>query len=145
VAPRADRRWVALGVGALATTLALVVDLGSYTSFLYLIGAVFVPLFAVAVTDFAVVSRGHWDLGDRAHLRWQPLVAWAAGFSAYQLLNPGSVAGWTDAWTRLHDALPVEPPGWLGASLTSLVVAVVAMLVLGLPTARSARARQLGR
>jgi len=142
VAPRADRRWVALAIGAVATTLALFVDMSSYTSFLYLIGAVFVPLFAVAITDFAVVSRGTWDLSEASRLRWQPVMAWIAGFVAYQLINPGTITWWSDVWTSVREDLPVDTPSWLGASVGSLVVGSLVMLVLGLPTRRgSARAR----
>jgi nucleobase:cation symporter-1, NCS1 family len=137
VLPRADRRWVALAIGTLATTLALFVDMQGYTSFLYLIGAVFVPLFAVAITDFFVVSRGQWDLSPNARGRWQPVVAWAAGFVTYQLINPGSIAGWSDLWTGMRTSLPASPPSWLGASIASIAVAGAVMLLLGAWSARS--------
>jgi NCS1 family nucleobase:cation symporter-1 len=137
VLPRADRRWVALTIGILATVLALFVDMQGYTSFLYLIGAVFVPLFAVAITDFLLVSRGHWDLSPNSHGRWQPVIAWVAGFVTYQLINPGAIAGWSDLWTVLRANLPVTPPSELGASIASIVVAAVAMLALGAWSARS--------
>jgi NCS1 family nucleobase:cation symporter-1 len=140
VLPRADRRWVALVIGTLATGLAMFVDIQGYTSFLYLIGAVFVPLFAVAITDFFLVSRGQWDLSPNARPRWRPVVAWGAGFLTYQLVNPGAIAGWSDLWTTLRNSLPVAPPPWLGASIASLAVASLVMLLLG---AGSVRAREV--
>jgi NCS1 family nucleobase:cation symporter-1 len=122
-----DRRWLSIGIGALATVLALFVDLGNYTQFLYLIGSVFVPLFAVAIADFFITSRMRWDVSARAAFRWQPALAWVFGFVAYQLVNPGTVAGWSDFWAGLG----FTPPGWLGATYTSIVVAMVAAVLLG--------------
>ncbi len=131
LAPRLDRRLVSVVIGVLATALALWVDMSGYTSFLYLIGAVFVPLFAVAIVDFFVVSRGRWDVSEHARFRWQPAVAWLAGFVTYQLINPGAVSGWSDWWGRRAADLPFAMPDWLGASVGSILVGAVAMLLLG--------------
>ena len=130
---RVDRRWISVAIGVIATGLALMVDLGNYTQFLYLIGSVFVPLFAAAIADFFVVSKMNWDVSDTARFRWQPTVAWLIGFVAYQLVNPGTVSGWSPFWLDLQQKLfnnqPV--PGWLGATYTSIVVSMLAAIVLG--------------
>ncbi len=57
-----DRRIVAVIVGAMATLIAGFLDFGQYQSFLFLIGSVFVPLFAVAAVDFFAVSGQRWDV-----------------------------------------------------------------------------------
>jgi nucleobase:cation symporter-1, NCS1 family len=130
---RIDRRWISIGIGVLATGLALLVDLGNYTQFLYLIGSVFVPLFAVAIADFFIVSKRNWDVSDTARFRWQPALAWLIGFVAYQLVNPGTVAGWSSFWLDLqqrvfnHQAIP----GWLGATYTSIIISMLAAVLLG--------------
>jgi putative hydroxymethylpyrimidine transporter CytX len=128
-----DRRWLSVGIGVLATGLALFVDLGNYTQFLYLIGSVFIPLFAVAIADFFVVSRMNWNVSDTAPFRWQPAVAWVFGFVAYQLVNPGTVSGWSPFWLDLQSKVfggdPV--PGWLGATYTSIIVSMVAAVAFG--------------
>ena len=67
--PRLDRRIVAVIIGVVATLLAGLLDFGQYQSFLFLIGSVFVPLFAVAAVDFFAVSGQRWDVSDRAPLR----------------------------------------------------------------------------
>ncbi len=41
--PRVDRRVLAVVIGALATGLAIVIDIASYQNFLYLVGSVFLP------------------------------------------------------------------------------------------------------
>lgn len=128
-----DRRWLSVGIGVLATGLALFVDLGNYTQFLYLIGSVFIPLFAVAIADFFVVSRMNWNVSDTAPFRWQPAVAWVFGFVAYQLVNPGTVSGWSPFWldvqAKVFGGAPV--PGWLGATYTSIIVSMVAAIAFG--------------
>ena len=128
-----DRRWISVVIGVIATALAMLVDLGNYTQFLYLIGSVFIPLFAVAIADFFVVSKMNWDVSDTAKFRWQPTLAWVFGFVAYQLVNPGTVEGWSPFWLDLQQSLfnnqPV--PGWLGATYTSIIVSMLAAILFG--------------
>ncbi|MET1005693.1 MAG: cytosine permease, partial [Propionibacteriaceae bacterium] len=120
--PRLDRRYVALLIGIVATLLAGLLDFGKYQSFLYLIGSVFVPLFAVAAVDFFAVSRQRWDVSDRSRLRAVPVIAWACGFVAYQLVYPGDIPGWSDLWAGLAIAIGFTTPSWLGSSVAAIVV-----------------------
>jgi putative hydroxymethylpyrimidine transporter CytX len=148
VVQRIDRRWLASGFGALATLAALVADLEQYESFLFLIGAVFVPLAVVLVTDFYLVRAltygrvgAGYDVREPGRNRWLLVLPWAVGFVAYQLVNPGLVAGWTDWWLDLRVALGLQPPGWLSASVAAAVAAFVATLVVAVPLAVRARRR----
>ena len=129
--PRLDRRIVAVTIGAIATLLAGLLDFGQYQSFLFLIGSVFVPLFAVAAVDFFAVSGQRWDVSDRSRLRVAPVIAWACGFVAYQLVYPGTVPGWADLWAAVSSAIGFAAPSWLGSSVAAIVVGGLAMLVLG--------------
>jgi len=131
VFPRLDRRVAAVVIGVVATILAGLLDLNRYQSFLFLIGSVFVPLFAVAAVDFFLVSRQRWDVSERAPLRLAPVLAWAAGFAAYQMVYPGTVPGWAQLWISLDHALAFTPPTWLGSSVAAIVVGGAVMLVLG--------------
>jgi putative hydroxymethylpyrimidine transporter CytX len=140
VAPGLDRRRVSIAVGTIATVLALVIDLRGYQAFLFLVGSVFVPLVAVLITDWFVISRGQWDLSDTSPARPAMLVAWLCGFVAYQLVNPGTVAGWSDLWVWVQGLIGFTPPTWLAASWFALVVAAVATLGLG-AVERAARTR----
>jgi nucleobase:cation symporter-1, NCS1 family len=129
--PRVDRRLVSVGIGVTATALALAMDIAGYQNFLYLLGSVFVPMFAVLIIDFFAVSRGMWDLSGTARTRVAPIAAWVLGFVTYQLINPGYVDAWASPWISLRETLGLNPPAWLGASLTSFAVAGLAMAVLG--------------
>jgi NCS1 family nucleobase:cation symporter-1 len=129
--PRADRRVLCVVVGVLVTVLALVVTIDDYSSFLAVIGSVFVPLLGVGVGDALVHrDRAHGDLSRWAPSRPLMVVAWLIGLVAYQLVNPGGAPGWSDAWTALREAIGFVPPSWLSASLLSFVVAGLAAAAL---------------
>jgi len=132
ILPRVDRRIIAVLIGVTATLLAGLLDFGQYQSFLFLIGSVFVPLYAVAAVDFLVVSRQRWDLSTTSRLRAAPVIAWACGFVAYQLVYPGTVPGWADFWTSVNATVGFTPPGWLGSSVAAIVVGGLVMLISGL-------------
>jgi putative hydroxymethylpyrimidine transporter CytX len=141
VAPKLDRRALALVVGPLATVLALVLHIKDYQSFLSLIGSVFVPMFAVFVIDYFVVRRNlRWDTTVDAPARWSRLVPWAAGVVVYQLINPGGVGWWRDAWTHVQDWLHFTPQSWMSASLLSFATAAAITLLLRLPRGRATAA-----
>ena len=132
ILPQVDRRIIAVLIGVTATLLAGLLDFGQYQSFLFLIGSVFVPLYAVAAVDFLVVSRQRWDLSTTSRLRVAPVIAWACGFVAYQLVYPGTVPGWADFWTSVNATVGFTPPGWLGSSVAAIVVGGLVMLISGL-------------
>jgi putative hydroxymethylpyrimidine transporter CytX len=138
IVPRADRRVLAVLLGAAITGLALVLNMGDYAGFLSLIGSVFVPMLGVLAADF-FLGRGRrgWDLSVTARSRWGMIAAWALGFAVYQLINPGTVAGWSAWWTDLRDALGFTPQTWMSASLLSFLVSGPAAAVIG--RVRSAR------
>jgi NCS1 family nucleobase:cation symporter-1 len=129
--PLWDRRVLAVVIAALATVLALVLNIADYENFLVLLGSVFVPMFAVLVVDFFILSKGHWDLSARAPSRWIMLVPWAAGFAVYQLINPGYISWWVAAWTRIAHLIRFTPASWMSASILSFCVAAAVTLAVG--------------
>lgn len=141
VAPHLDRRALALIIGPLATVLALALHIKDYQSFLSLIGSVFVPMFAVFVIDYFVVRRdARWDTSIDAPTRWSRLVPWATGVVVYQLINPGGVGWWRDAWTHVQGWLHFTPQSWMSASLLSFAVAAVMTFALRLLRGRATAA-----
>src|SRR5437868_2805311 len=139
VVPLASQRLLIVLVGAAATGGAIAIDLGNYLTFLYLLGSVFVPLFAVLLVDW--LRRGaHYEPEDvfaAPSVRPWQLVAWLAGFVFYQWLSPVG----PHAWTSLVEHLS---PGHarLTASLPSFALSFVLALVAGsLVSARAAARR----
>src|SRR3954471_22940062 len=140
---RVDRRILALAVGVVATLLALTFDITAYQSFLYLIGAVFVPLVAVFSIAYFLTPRGQWDVSKTAPARPLFLLPWAAGFVAYQLTLPtyfqGPGAGWTAWWSARQADLGISATNGWSASLVSLAVAAVLTVPLCVPAVIRAR------
>jgi nucleobase:cation symporter-1, NCS1 family len=128
--PLWDRRVLAVAIAAIATAGALFLNIDDYENFLVLLGSVFVPMSAVLIVDFFVISRGQWDLSDQAPSRWPMLVAWAAGFVTYQLINPGYISWWVSAWGWVAHQVGFSVESWMSASILSFVVAALATLVV---------------
>ncbi|TQN44427.1 putative hydroxymethylpyrimidine transporter CytX [Blastococcus colisei] len=145
VMARLDRRMLAVLVGVLATGLALTADLVAYEPFLFLIGAVFVPLVGVFVVAYWLLPHGRWDVSDTAPARPALLLAWAAGFVAYQLTLPTFFPGpggvWTAWWSSRQAELGIDPANGWSASLVGLAVAAALTTLVWLPGGLSARRR----
>ncbi|MGH3104514.1 MAG: hypothetical protein ACRDN6_10525, partial [Gaiellaceae bacterium] len=133
LAPRAPQPLLIALVTATATGGALVVDLVSYQSFLFLLGSVFVPLFAVLLADWLAAGR-HYSVDDVFDApAWRPglVAAWIAGFAVYQWLHPLGPGWWVDLLERTN------PPSWaIGSTLPSFA------LSFGIAAAVSATARR---
>ncbi|MBV8479368.1 MAG: cytosine permease [Actinobacteria bacterium] len=102
--PRVSQRVLITLVSAVATGLALALDLGNYQNFLYLLGSFFVPLFGVLVADW-LSRRAHYSVTDVFNdTEWRPgaLVAWLAGFALYQWLSPVGPHWWTSIVAHTH-------------------------------------------
>jgi NCS1 family nucleobase:cation symporter-1 len=130
--PLADRRVLAVVVGTIATIGALALGIGDYVNFLYLLGSVFVPMFAVFAVDYFLLGgRARWNTDENAPARWLMLIPWALGFVAYQLINPGTISWWSRWWGDVQSALNFTPQTWMSASVLSFVVAAVVTLLIG--------------
>jgi NCS1 family nucleobase:cation symporter-1 len=130
--PLWDRRVLAGVITAVTTAGALWLNIADYENFLILIGSVFVPMSAVLIVDYFLVSRGRWDLSGTARSRWLMLLPWAAGFVTYQLINPGYVSWWASAWTSFGHDIGFTPAGWMSASILSFAVAAAVTVATGL-------------
>ena len=138
--PRWDRRVLALVIGTSATVLALVIDINNYSSFLSLIGSVFVPLFAVLVVDyFGFGGARSWDLTQHAPARWSMLVPWITGFVVYQLIYPGGVSWWATMWGDIARDIHFTVQTWMSASLLSFLAAAALTVVVRLADRRPIR------
>jgi NCS1 family nucleobase:cation symporter-1 len=136
VLTRVPQRVLIVAASAAATIGALMIDLGSYLSFLVLLGSFFVPLFGVLLADWLIVGAGYGerDVFAAPPFRAGPVVAWLAGFALYQWLSPQGPGWWVDLVER------TSPPDLgIGASLPSFAVA----LGLGGAASYFARRREL--
>jgi purine-cytosine permease-like protein len=130
--PHGNRRHLAVAVGGVVTACALAVDITSFSGFLSLIGAAFVPLSGVLLASWAAVRGRGWDTSAGAPTRPRMLLAWLVGIVVYQLVNPGTLPGWSDLWSWAGAGLRAATGSWLSASVASFVAAAA----LAYPMAR---------
>lgn len=105
LAPRASQMPITVAIGALVTVGAIAVSLDRFFDFLFLLGAVFVPLFGAVYADRLRTARPV-----------ATIAAWIAGFLVYEWLSPTALLGVSE-----H----VQPPlgGALGATIPTFILA----------------------
>ena len=89
-----NQRYLIIGFTALSTILSIFVSIEGYQQFLLLIGALFIPLFGVLLTDYFVVKRGKYQI-DKIYgngnkmikVGYPAVVAWSIGAILYYLLS----------------------------------------------------------
>jgi nucleobase:cation symporter-1, NCS1 family len=104
--PRVSQRLLITIVSATATGIALVLNLGNYQDFLYLLGSFFVPLFGVLLAEW-LLAGAHFTrerIFDGPSLRYPQLAAWVVGFGLYQWLSPVGPSWWTRLVAHTHPA-----------------------------------------
>ncbi|MFF3670901.1 purine-cytosine permease family protein [Microtetraspora malaysiensis] len=143
-APRVDRRIISVSIGVLTIAIALFADVNSYGAFLSVIGAVFVPMFAVLAVDYFLLGgAARWNMAKDAPLRWLTLPPWVLGFAAYWIVTvTPTVAWWDGVWARVRDAIGFGHQPWMNAALAAFLVSALTMLATGL-LARLAAARSV--
>ncbi len=136
--PRVSQRLLITVISALATGLALALNLGNYQDFLYLLGSFFVPLLGVLIADWLLAGAHYTPERIFGGPAWRPgaVVAWIAGFALYQWLSPVGPAWWTSLVRHTH-------PGNVSftASLPSFALAFLLMAGLTLAGRAAARTR----
>ena len=120
IRPGWSTRWLVVGIGAVCLGIALAVDLTQYQNFLFLVGSLFTPLFGVLFADYFLIRRRVYRAAELypagpaaarpAPINVVALLAWAAGIGSYLLV--------------------INAAPWLGGTLPSLGVSLVAYLVL---------------
>jgi putative hydroxymethylpyrimidine transporter CytX len=97
VTPKVDPRMAMALTGILSILIALVFPMERYQGFLFFIGAMFVPLFGVVLTDYFLIRGRRLDLDAlyqeggaywyRRGYHLAGIVAWVSGFATYESLQ----------------------------------------------------------
>ncbi|MBG0827057.1 cytosine permease [Planomonospora sp. ID67723] len=138
--PRLDRRVISVATGVVVTLIAIYVGADGadeYIAFLSLIGAVFVPMFAVLVVDYFLLGGARrWDTSENAPSRWLMIVPWVLGFVAWWMLAAlpidKEVGWWTRFWTDARELIGFVPQSWMSAALAAFLVSGLVTLGLGM-------------
>ena len=144
--PRVSQTTLIIGITGLGASLAAILTMTLYESFLFFLGSVFVPLFGIMAADHFVNRRGRLDVGDlyapegrywfNGGVRVWAFVPWIAGFLIFHWVNPSPLGWWVELVTSVGGAPLSERVPWLGGSLPSFAAAF--LLSLALPRLSSA-------
>jgi NCS1 family nucleobase:cation symporter-1 len=92
--PNLNQRYLIIGFSIVSTILAIFISIEGYEQFLLLIGALFIPLFGVLLTDYFLVKRRRYQIdmmygnGNKLiKIGYPAIVAWSIGVVLYYLLS----------------------------------------------------------
>jgi len=131
--PHVSQRVLIPVVSVAATGAALAFDLREYQSFLFLLGAFFVPLLGVLLAHW-LLNGAHYSRDDVFEVpasRPALLLSWLLGFAVYQWLHPVGPSWWIDAVEPLRpptgglDTIGVSIPSFLAAFLLAAAAQTV--------------------
>jgi putative hydroxymethylpyrimidine transporter CytX len=96
ISQKLNARTVMWGAGIVSILVALVFPMEQYENFLFFIGAMFIPLFGVVLTDYFFIRRRKIDIEAlyapggpywyRQGYHPAALAAWALGFAVYEVI-----------------------------------------------------------
>ena len=114
------QRYLIIGFTVLSIVLAIILPISQYQTFLLLIGAVFVPLFGVVISDYYIVKDRHYETtlmyGSSAlSIGFPAIIAWSFGVLLYYLLSSISPV-YIPQWPQIGSTIP----SFIGSSLLYL-------------------------
>jgi putative hydroxymethylpyrimidine transporter CytX len=121
--PKISQKHLIVGFTALSAILAMVVSIEQYEAFLLLIGAIFVPLFGVVLTDYYIVKRQKYTeqmlyvRQGRLGIGVPAIIAWTLGALLNYMLSPLS-----PMYIPQLPAIGATIPSFAAASLIYLAI-----------------------
>jgi putative hydroxymethylpyrimidine transporter CytX len=80
--PKLNERKAALSMSIIGTIIAVIVPIEQYENFLYAIGSVFAPLFAILLTDYFIIKKNR-KLQEGLLVNWGAAAVWVIGVIMY--------------------------------------------------------------
>jgi NCS1 family nucleobase:cation symporter-1 len=116
------QHYLIISFTVLSVILAMSISIANYETFILLIGAVFVPLFGVVLSDYYIVKHRRYTQSmlygrDAFKIGFPAIAAWSVGVLLYYLLSPLS---------------PIYISSWpaIGATIPSFIIS--ALLYIGM-------------
>jgi putative hydroxymethylpyrimidine transporter CytX len=82
IMPKLNEKTTAVVMTIIGTIASLVFSIDNYTNFLYAIGSVFAPLFAILLTDYFIIKK-QTKIVDKLLLNIGAILVWAIGVVLY--------------------------------------------------------------
>lgn len=116
ISPRISQKLLIISVGFVGMLVALFLPIEEYTSFLLLIGSLFIPLFGVVITDYLFIKHKRYETEELYRIRGR---YWYRGG-----LNLRGLGAWLTGALSYH--LVITYASWVGASIPSFIIAALA-------------------
>jgi len=82
IMPKLSEKKVGIVMTIIGTLAAIIFPMGNYEGFLYAIGSVFAPLFAILITDYFIIKK-NTKLQDNVLINWGAIIVWLIGIVLY--------------------------------------------------------------
>jgi purine-cytosine permease-like protein len=117
-----NQRYLIIGFSIASTILAIFVSIEGYEQFLLLIGALFIPLFGVLLTDYFILKRGRYQnnmlYGNTViKIGYPAVVSWFMGALLYYLLSD-------------YSPIYLSQLSTIGSTIPSLIVSSLSYLLI---------------
>lgn len=86
ISEKASEKLAALIVCVVGVIMAILIPTNQYENFLYLIGSIFAPLFAILITDYFILKVQAVD--ESKLINFKNTFIWVAGVIGYRMLMP---------------------------------------------------------
>jgi putative hydroxymethylpyrimidine transporter CytX len=80
--PKINDKGIGVVMAIIGTLIAVVFPIENYESFLYAIGSVFAPLFAIVITDYFIIRKGVKEQSETL-INWGAVFVWIIGVATY--------------------------------------------------------------
>ncbi|SKA78410.1 putative hydroxymethylpyrimidine transporter CytX [Caloramator quimbayensis] len=82
IMPKQSEKNIGILMTVIGTVIAAVFPIANYESFLYAIGSVFAPLFAILITDYFIIKKNNKNKSD-VLINLGAFIVWAIGVALY--------------------------------------------------------------
>ncbi|MDD4048589.1 MAG: putative hydroxymethylpyrimidine transporter CytX [Clostridia bacterium] len=82
IMPKWDEKKVAVGMGIVGIAVAILVPIEQFENFLYAIGSVFAPMFAILFTDYFIIKKRR-KIQNKILINWGSMLIWIFGIFLY--------------------------------------------------------------
>ncbi|MBU3143330.1 putative hydroxymethylpyrimidine transporter CytX [Clostridium sp. CF012] len=82
IMPKLSEKNVGIVMTIIGTFMAIILPIENYQSFLYAIGSVFAPLFAILITDYFIIKK-NTKVEANVLINWGAILVWVMGIVIY--------------------------------------------------------------
>ncbi|MBU3112169.1 putative hydroxymethylpyrimidine transporter CytX [Clostridium lacusfryxellense] len=82
IIPKISEKKIGIIMAIIGTLAAIIFPMANYEGFLYAIGSVFAPLFAILITDYFIIKK-NIKVNSNVLINWGAIIVWIIGIVLY--------------------------------------------------------------